>query len=198
MIKNIIFDIGNVIVRWDPLLVMKRTFPDHKNPSEMVEKICKNPLWYDLNLGKITEEEAIHQYSKLLNETKETMTQLMHHVKTTQTLLPGSVELIKKLHHKGYNLTILSDNVNEVITHLKKTYNFWIYFKGAVISSEVGYLKPQPEIFLTLIEKCDLIPGETLFFDDLVKNVEGARKLGIHAILFKDAAQAEKEMENYV
>lgn len=92
MIKNIIFDIGNVIVRWDPVSAVKTILPE-VDPQEFLKTI--KPIWLDLNLGKYSEREAINLLHQQLNISKEKLTSLMNKFKTTQDPIPGSLELKK-------------------------------------------------------------------------------------------------------
>ena len=74
------------------------------------------------------------------------------------------------------------------------TYSFWLRFDGAIVSAEVGMLKPQPEIYHLLLNNNELIASETVFIDDMLYNVEGAKSVGMHAIQFEDIGQCEKDL----
>ncbi len=87
MIKNIIFDIGNVIVRLDPISALKSVLPE-VDPQEFLENI--KPVWLDLNLGKYTEIEAIDLLHQQLSISKEKLVSLMDQFKATQDPIPGT------------------------------------------------------------------------------------------------------------
>ena len=105
-----------------------------------------------------------------------------------------SFDLLDKL-YLHYPLYALTDNVKELVHYLKSKYQFWSKFSGAIVSAEVGYLKPSPEIYQCLISEYYLVPAETLFIDDHMPNVEGARLTGMHAIQFKNAKQCSEELK---
>lgn len=194
-IKNIVFDIGNVLLRWAPQEVVRVLFPQEKSPQELTTKIFKSPVWYDLNLGKLTEKEALQIYSKQLAISESRMEELMVAAKESLVPLEGSFALLDELYAKGIPLYSITDNVNEIIAFLKNRYDFFNKFSGIIISSEIGILKPSPLIYKRLLESYHLIPEETVFIDDLVQNVEGAQNLGLQGIHFIDATQCRQELK---
>ncbi len=88
----------------------------------------------------------------------------------------------------------LTDNVAEIVEYLKATYKFWPLFDGAVVSAELGVLKPQPEIYQALLSNNGLEASETVFIDDVPYNVEGAKTVGMAGIQFIDLVQCENEL----
>ncbi|MDR3437379.1 HAD family phosphatase [Telmatospirillum sp.] len=194
-VRNIVFDLGNVVVRWDPALIVARTFGEATATPEFVRSIFAHPLWLELNRGEITEEQAKRAYCSRLGVTTDQIGQLFFHIKNSQTLVPGALELMEQAAAAGLRLFALSDNVHEIVLHLRKTYDFWRYFEGVVISAELGILKPDPRIFTHLLNTFVLEPKETVFLDDLARNVEGARAVGMHAVHFIDAERAAVELE---
>jgi putative hydrolase of the HAD superfamily len=194
IIRNIVFDIGNVIVRWDPTLITLRTFGEAKATPEFVRSLFGHPLWLQLNRGELTQDEAGRAYCDLLGLEPQRTEQLFFHVKDTQDLIPGTVELMARLSAAGHRIYALSDNVREIVVHLRQRYDFWRHFDGAVISAEMGVLKPDAKIFGHLLDTYGLKAEETIFLDDVLRNVEGARAVGMHAIQFVDAEQAEADL----
>ncbi len=192
--RNIVFDIGNVIVRWDPELISARTFGEPKAAAEIARSIFTHPLWFQLARGEITEAEAKHAYCDTLKRDPAELDRLFFHIKDSQVLSPGTVDLIARLAKAGYRVFALSDNVREIVVYLRRRYDFWKYFEGVVISAELGVVKPDPRIFGHLLQTFALEPGETIFLDDVLGNVEGARALNMHAIQFVDAKRAEADL----
>lgn len=188
VIKNIVFDIGNVLLRWEPLYILTKNFPDIIDPVPLARQIFESDIWRDLNLGKITEEEAIELYSSNLEEiTVQQLTDLMKTVKNSLAPVTGSLELLKNIHNSRISLYSITDNVQEIMSFLRKKYDFLKVFRDIIVSAEVGVLKPSKTIYLHLINKYQLIPDETVFIDDLSKNVEGAKLVGMHGIHFSTA-----------
>lgn len=194
MIKNIVFDIGNVLVKWDPFSVVKNFFPHAADPGQLTTQLFKSEEWFAINRGEISEAELITKYHQTFNIDLTTLNFLMEAIKESLTPLPGSFELLENLYKAPYPLYALTDNTYEIMNYLRKKYDFWTKFKGVVMSAEVGYLKPSPQIYRHLLDTYHLIPQETLFMDDYLPNVEGARAVDMHAILFTDAQQCIKQL----
>lgn len=196
MIKNIVFDIGNVLVKWDPFSVVKNVFPNAADPGQLTTQLFKSEGWFAINRGEITEAELITKYHQTFNIDLTTLNFLMEAIKESLTPLPGSFALLENLYKASYPLYALTDNTYEIMNYLRKKYDFWTKFKGVVVSAEVGYLKPSPQIYRHLLATYHLIPQETLFMDDYLPNVEGARAVNMHAILFTDAQQCIKQLSH--
>lgn len=190
-IKNIIFDVGNVLVRWAPLEIIASVFPQ-LNASDFLQKM--RPIWIELNLGRLSETEAIKRYHELFDLPTQTLTSLMDELKFHQLPLEGSIQLLDKLQGYHIHLFSITDNVQEIMEYHKTHSDFPKYFKDIIVSSEVGILKPAPEIYTHLLTKHDLKASESVFIDDLLPNVEGAIHAGMHAFQFIDHASCEKEI----
>lgn len=198
-IKNIIFDVGNVIVRWSPTEIVRNTFPNYEQHQQhyLVEKIFKSRIWINLNLGKISEEEAKLGYLSELKEIDvQHLTALFNYVKSTQVLIPGTTDLIKSLHRNGYHLFALTDNIKEIIIYLKNKYDFWNYFTHATVSADIGFMNPGKEIFNYALQRNNLIARETIFIDDHEPNTRAASSLGLHTILFSDSVSCLQRLKN--
>ncbi|WP_059017768.1 HAD family hydrolase [Vibrio coralliirubri] len=194
-IKNVVFDVGNVIVRWAPLEIARLTFGDTEELESRSRSIFQSTIWMDLNKGFLTESEAKLRYQQELDLSPLECDRLFYYVKQTQILLHGSVELIERVKRSGYGVYALTDNVVEIVEYLKNTYQFWALFDGAAVSAELGMLKPQPEIYQALLSDYGLKASETVFLDDMPYNVEGARTVGMAAIQFTNAVQCENSLQ---
>lgn len=182
-IKNIVFDIGNVLVRWDPYKVINSVFPE--NDPDVFYKLIR-PIWLELNLGKITECDAIELYHQIYKIPKHKLEQFMLALKIDQTPISGTVELLDSLCQLNYSLYSITDNIKELLAYHRKHSNFLHRFIDVISSADIGFLKPHPNIYRCLLDRHQLIPQETVFIDDLAINVEGATKLGMHGIQFLD------------
>ncbi|MCG9699444.1 HAD family phosphatase [Vibrio natriegens] len=195
-IKNVVFDIGNVVVRWAPLEIVRLTFGNIDSAEEKVKSIFQSDTWLDLNKGIISESEAKLQYQQLLGFSELDCERLFYYVKQTQILIYGSVELIRRVKAAGYRVFALTDNVHEIVSYLKETYAFWNLFEGAAVSAELGLLKPQSEIYQSLLTQYELKASETVFIDDMPYNVAGAETVGMAAIQFENARQCEANLKS--
>lgn len=198
-INNVVFDIGNVVVRWAPLEITRLTFGDTFRDIDALEtrarSIFQSETWLNLNKGLISEEEAKRQYQQSLGFSELECERLFYYVKQTQLLIYGSVDLIKRIKAAGYRVFALTDNVHEIVSHLKSNYTFWPLFEGAIVSAEVALLKPQPEIYQALLAQFALEASETVFIDDMPYNVKGAESEGIAGVQFESACQCEQALQ---
>lgn len=195
-IKNVVFDIGNVVVRWAPVEIARLTFGDSPSIEEKAKSIFQSDIWLNLNKGLLSENDAKTQYREVLGLTELECDRLFYYVKQTQILIYDSVELIRRCKSAGYNVFALTDNVHEIVSHLKSSYTFWDLFDGATVSAEVGLLKPQPEIYESLLSEYGLKASESVFIDDMPYNVEGAKSVGMKAIQFESAYQCDQALRS--
>ncbi len=195
-VQNIIFDIGNVLVQWAPQHVVQRFFPQEQSPDDLTRKLFKSPVWIDLNLGKLTEKEALQLYHQQLTIPLPTLEKLMIAVKESLMPVEGSFELLDELYRLHLPLYSITDNVKEIITYLKGRYDFFPKFLDMVVSAEVGALKPSAVIYKHLIDTHSLIPQQTVFIDDHLPNIQGAKDMGLQTIHFTTAAQCRAELKS--
>lgn len=183
MIKNIIFDIGNVILDFYPLNYLLK-FYNENIAQDLYLIIFKSKEWTLLDMGEITEKEATHylvnKYPMYKKEIKEVMNN-WH-----QILVPNynNVEIINKLKFSGYKLYLLSNFPKEAFEHMLIKYPFFTIFDGMTISYNVHLTKPDIKIYKFILDKYNLFPRETLFIDDLYENVTSAKALNINTIQY--------------
>jgi putative hydrolase of the HAD superfamily len=196
MIRNVVFDIGNVFVNWSPPEVIRRCFGHAPDTVENRERamLLRSPLWLRLNRGELTGAEAELAYQAEHGLTAQQAADLLFHARDHQQPVEGTEAIARRLQTAGYRLFALTDNVREIVAHLKVRFQFWELFEGAVVSAEIGMLKPHEGIFRHLIDNFGLAPGETVFFDDVQANVDGARRAGLQARLFTTSGQCEQDL----
>ena len=195
--KNIVLDIGNVLVKWSPQSIIAKVFNDGQDAEKVFLSIFKAPTWYDLNLGKITENEAIHIYNQKLGIPLHQAEEFMHEVKESLTPVEGSFELLDELEQAGFPIYSITDNVREIINFLKTKYTFIDKFRGMAVSAELGVLKPDEKIYRYLLDQYNLCPEDSIFLDDLLPNVEGARNVGMQGIHFTTAAACREDLKKF-
>jgi putative hydrolase of the HAD superfamily len=199
MIKNVVFDVGNVFVRWSPAEVVERCFKiprlDTKNNDKAVE-LFRSPIWLAINRGELTRAEVERAYRIQHGLTAEESQALFFHVMDHQVPVEGTELLAQRLKQSGFRIFGLTDNVREIVAYLKERYCFWDLFEGVVVSAEVGVLKPDQKIFSYLLTKFGLTPSETIFLDDVPANVEGARKAGMAGLVFSTSDACEAELRS--
>ena len=143
----------------------------------------------------MTEAEAQTRYQSLYGLTPRQTARLFYHIKATQIPIYQSRALLERVAQAGPRVFGLTDNVKEIVTHLRQQYDFWQWFEAVVVSAEVGMMKPHPEIFQYLLQHHQLHADETVFIDDHLPNIEAASALGMHTIHFVDAEDTARQLQ---
>lgn len=195
MIKAGIFDVGGVLHE----VVSNYIYEDICQTLGISESILKEN-WYELadrlGIGEITEKEFWQLFlqkiksNKILPEESLFLRKYIEHFKAKEDVL----NLVKKLKKNNYRVAVLSNTIQPHADYLNKI-GFLQDFDPVVLSQEVGMLKPDVEIYKCVLKKLQVEPEEVFFVDDKLKNIEGAAKLGIHAIHFQDSKQLELELK---
>lgn len=195
-IKAIIFDFGNVLLEWNPRNVYKRYFP---NDPEGMEHFLKEISFMDWNLqqdkgrpfaeGVAVLSEKFPHHSHLIRAYYD------HWTDSIGGSITGTVDILRKLKRAGYPLYGLSNWSAETFPHARAKYDFFDLFDDMVISGEVGYVKPDPEIFQILLEKIGRPAQECLLIDDSLPNIDQGNKMGFVTIHFRFPAQLENELK---
>ena len=200
MVKNIVFDMGNVLVAYDDNRVCRRFMKEGTEEYGRVRMaVFGSQEWVLLDMGVITEEEGLERMKKRLSSDreKELAEQCFRHWhEACMWTIEGTEELIRSLKEKGFGIYLCSN----ASVRLRSCYREYIpaadCFDGILFSAEEKLLKPQREIYLRLFEKYGLKPEECFFIDDLKDNIEAGRKLGMDGIVFTgDIEAVEKYIE---
>lgn len=192
VVKNVVFDVGNVLLWWKPQNVVAEVFPQ-EDANLLTLQMFKSDPWKDLNRGLLTAEDLINLYHQTLGIEKPKLEFLMERVKESLTPIPDSLEFLKELADRRIPLYCITDNIHELMARLREKYDFWKHFQGVVVSAEVGVLKPAPEIYQHLLDTYHLKAEECLFIDDYDINIEGAKNMGMQGILFRDLESCKKQ-----
>jgi 2-haloacid dehalogenase len=190
----VVFDLGNVLIPWNPRNLYRKLFPDDEPGMErFLSSVCTVPWNETFDLGRpfsdgVAELVARHPAQADLIRAYDTRWEEM-----LGETIEENVRLMKELKAAGIPLYALSNWPMEKLPAVRRR-PFYALFDGAIISSEVGIKKPSPGIFELLIARFKLIPERTVFIDDSQANVEAARKLGIIDILYRDPASLRMEL----
>lgn len=194
MIENIIFDLGNVLISYDPKSFISK-YVKEENQEKFFEIVFGSKEWQDLDRGTLEYEEAIEIFSKKLPQERESIEKLFNeNIQGVLFPIEKNLELLPKLKNNGYKLYILSNFHREAFLEIAKKCEFKKYFDGGVISYEVKLLKPEDEIYEEILKKYNLEPEKTLFIDDTLHNVEGAKKFKIEIIHLKEKENLKREL----
>ncbi|MDY5324815.1 MAG: HAD family phosphatase [Succinivibrio sp.] len=184
-IKNVVFDFGGVLLDWNPRYFYKSIFNDDQKMEYFLQNIATSTWNAQMDKGR-SFEECMKELAEQYPEYKEP---IMLYRKGWETMLKGPIEssmrvldaVMNAQKFKVYGLTNWSA---ETFPGTFNKYKFLQKFEGIVVSGEEQMIKPEKGIYLTLIERYNLVPEETFFMDDNIQNVETALSRGINAVQF--------------
>lgn len=195
--KNIIFDLGNVLLNFKPVEYLHTKILDKEKVQQIYEEIFTSEEWLMLDRGVITEEEAVNKICNRSVENNELIQSVMHNWYELFTPIEDTVKVLKELKHKGYRLYVLSNFHLLAYEDVTKRYDFFKYFDGGIISYKKKLMKPEKDIYDKLVEKYKISPKESVFIDDTMENIESAAKLGFKAIHFINSKDLRKKLIDY-
>ncbi len=198
MSMNIIFDYGNVLVRWSPETVFKPYFNDDAKYWFFWRHVCDEDFRNRIDAGEDM-ASCIKQRQAMYPEYAEAIE--MYSSRWEETLLgeiPGMAELIKELKADArYRVFGLTNWSMETFPQARKRFPILQLIDNYVVSGDVKLIKPDPRIFQLILQRFDLKAEETIFTDDNPNNVAAAQALGIHGILFQGADELRKHILSY-
>jgi putative hydrolase of the HAD superfamily len=195
LVRNVIFDLGGVVLDWNPDQILSRYQPDPVRRVQLRQSFFGHADWQLFDRGGLTEAEVIDRTHARLGRPRAEVVEIVQAVRDSLVAKPDTVTLMRSLHRRGIALYCLSNMPASIYAELRIRHEFWDVFRGIVISGEVMMVKPEPEVFTHLLERFGLRAAETVFIDDLPANIEAARRIGLHTILFRDAAQCQRELD---
>lgn len=200
MKKHVVFDFGGVVFQWRPKELLRRTLPhrvvDEAAAQQLVVDFFQNYEgdWGRFDRGTIEVPELAPRIAERLGFELGEVQAVIDAVPGELEVQKATVDLLHRLHDKGHKLYFLSNMPEPYAVHLESSHDFFSRFTDGVFSSRVKLIKPEPEIFELATKRFGIEPAQTVFIDDVAKNVEMARAHGWHAIRFITAKQVEADL----
>lgn len=193
MIKNIIFDLGRVLINYEPEKYIKTFGYDDIMTNKIMNAVFMHKCWGEFDRGTYSFEGILEKVISDSFDLKEDIRKVFKDWFSILTPKEKTVDFLKEVEEKGFKLYILSNFSKEGFEYISKKYDFFKLFDGQVISCYVNYIKPEPEIYQELLNKYNLNAEECLFIDDMKANIDEAEKQNIKGILFENIEQAKKD-----
>ena len=195
MIRNILFDMGNVLIYFDRNLFMDRLGVAAEDKKLLMREVFLSVEWVRMDRGSMVEADAVASCCQRLPEHLHDAAEKLIQMWDRPILpIPGMYELIEELKGKGYGIYLLSN------ASLRQ-HEYWPrieasrFFDGTLISADEGVIKPQPEIYRLILERFNLKAEECFFIDDVPANIEGALCCGIPgAVFYNDVAYLRRKL----
>ena len=190
MIRNILFDMGNVLLRFDPQVFLDRLNLPEADQALLLQEVFRSREWVSMDAGILREETAEPiMCSRLPEHLHAAVHQLTSHWDQPNLPVAGMYELVQELKEAGYGIYLLSN------ASLRQR-EYWPgipgseFFDGTMISAEEKIMKPQPEIYRLCMERFSIKAEECVFVDDIQANIDGAVACGISGIVFRGDVSA--------
>ncbi|MGC1521092.1 MAG: HAD family phosphatase [Steroidobacteraceae bacterium] len=193
--RNVIFDLGGVVLEWNPDAILEGYYADPGARERLKAALFQHPDWVQMDKGTLGEPEVVERVAQRTGIATGELAGLMEAVRKSLQPKADTLLLLKDLAGRQVPLYCLSNMPASTFAHLRGRYDFWSAFRGIVISGEIKMMKPEREIFEHLLSRYALSASETVFVDDHAPNIEAARRLGLHTVLFKDAEQCRIDLE---
>ena len=191
----IIFDLGGVLIDWNPRYLYRKLFSTEEEITWFLENVCTSEWNEKQDAGRLFEEATRELIAKFPSHASAIRAWHSRWEETVGGPIYGTVELLGRIRaqqqHRLYALTNWSA---ETFPWARQTFDFLGWFEGIVVSGEEKTLKPYPEFYKILLDRYRIDPATAVFIDDNVKNIEGARNVGIDGIHFKDPNQLRSEL----
>jgi len=185
MIKTVVFDLGAVLIDWNPRYLYRKIFKEEKDMEWFLANVCSHEWNNELDAGL-----------DMVEETKELALQFplfeaeinAYHQRWEEMLggqIDGTVEILKTLRDSGdYKLLALTNWSHQTFPITRQKFDFLGWFEGIVVSGDERLKKPDSRIYDVLIIRHDISPSESVFIDDSERNFETAKQLGFNAVHF--------------
>lgn len=196
MPQDVIFDLGGVVFRWQPLVLLQQLFPQQV-PSEAVAREWASQIfqtfhpeadWALFDLGLIEPEPLAERIAARTGLAKADLMRLIEGIPPHLQPIQGTVDLIHALKAQGHRLYFLSNMPAGYADHLQRVNPFFSQFEDGIFSAHVQQIKPLPDIFVTAQTRWPL-QGQPVFIDDVQHNIDAAERQGWRGILFESPAQ---------
>jgi 2-haloacid dehalogenase len=196
-INTVIFDLGGVLIDWNPRYLYKKIFTIESEMERFLRDVC-NMQWNEqLDLGRngrecVRELSAVHpQHADHIAAYWDRWSEMI------AGDIAGTVEIFRELRTKGeHRLLALSNWSEEKFNITRPHFDFLNWFDGIVLSGVEKMVKPDLRFYQILLQRHDVEPRKAVFIDDMKKNIEAAQSLGIHTIHFTDPSEVRSRLSD--
>ncbi|MBZ2058252.1 Alpha-D-glucose-1-phosphate phosphatase YihX [Streptococcus sanguinis] len=197
MIKNLVFDLGNVLIEWNSEKILTYFEPEKERRQVLRQAIFESGVWHQTDKGELSLKEACEEVLTQLDASYHSaIKNIFYHWYEVVYVYSDLQERIRLWVAQDYRIYILSTTC-EIFYHIEKAGLLPIYplLSGYILSSEVGVVKPEAEIYQKLLKKYNLNPVESVFIDDIQANLDTAAELGFETILSTSETENIRAME---
>lgn len=192
---NVVFDIGGVLIDWNPEHLYRRTIPNNEARRWFLTNVCNSAWNGQQDLGRSWQVAE----SELLSRFPVWQEHILEYRRRWGEMVSGPViggfELLREVNERRHRLSALSNWNDETFGEVRAQFPDLQLFEGITVSGEVGLAKPDLNIYRHHQERFALVPDKTVFIDDNLANIAAAHKMGWKTVRFTDAASARVALE---
>jgi 2-haloacid dehalogenase len=194
---TVVFDVGNVLLRWDPRNLYRKLFDDEARMEWFLSTICTSEWNVEQDRGRDWDEAVALLVDR--HPDHETPIRAFHERwhETVSGVFEENVALLEGLRRAGVPNYCITNFSGPKFKEAQKRYPFLAGFDGVIVSGDERVLKPDPAIYELLLSRYGLTAGDCVFIDDSKANVEGARAVGMHAVHYLEPMDLAAELERY-
>ena len=193
-IRHIVFDIGKVLIHYDPDLPFSRIIPDADERADFFARVCTHDWNIEQDRGRSWADAEALLISEFPEKEEHIRAFRKHWAEMVPHAYEDSVSIMTSLIEAGRDVTMLTNFAADTFSEARKMYPFLNLPRGVTVSGEVGLIKPDVAIYERHAGDFDLSPAHSLFIDDSMPNVEGARAAGWQAVHFTGAEKLKADL----
>jgi len=196
MIRNIIFDLGNVLLTWKPEEYLINNGYSEEERKLILDDVFRSSEWLALDNGDLTVGEAVERISARSSLKRGEIYAVFDLRTKILSPIARNTKMVPALKKAGFRVFYLSNFPADIFDEVVARYDFFEHFDGGFISAHARSSKPEEKIFRLLLETYSLKPEESLFIDDTHINAVSAGNIGISVIHLRDPRDLKTEIEN--
>lgn len=196
-IRHIVFDIGKVLIHYDPELPYRRIIPDAERRTWFLANVCTSDWNLEQDRGRPWDEAEAELIAAHPDWETEIRAFRAHWHEMVPHAYDGTVAVLLGLIEEGRDITFLTNFAADTFVEAQELYPFLKAGRGVTVSGRVRVIKPDPAIYDLHTRTFDLDPEATLFIDDNADNVDAARAFGWNAVRFKDAEALQADLQRF-
>jgi 2-haloacid dehalogenase len=193
-LDTVVFDLGGVLIDWDPRRVYRTLFGDEGEMERFLGTVATMEWHLEQDRGRTLKEATEFLIDRHPRYRREIEAFYGRWDEMFGEGIEGSVEILGELRELGYPLYALTNWSAETFPRARERYGFLGWFDHIVVSGELKMIKPEREIYDALVERTGLDPMRTVFIDDRPENVRAAEELGFTGVVFRDAAELRGDL----
>jgi putative hydrolase of the HAD superfamily len=195
--KAVVFDVGGVIVRWQPLQLMREHLPmvaADEAYAQVFQSWAPGADWLEFDRGTIESDALAERITRRTGYPRAAIESLIRAIGAHLEPMPDSVALIERVRAAGHALGLLSNMPRPYADHLEATHECFGWFDHRAWSGRLGLVKPDRAFFEHVLAQLAVEPSHAVFIDDHIGHVEAAQSYGWQALHFESAAQVERQL----